>query len=148
VDPGPRGERRPRDRTRARHRVRALLPAGPGLLVGQVPQRCRHGPDDTRRNHPRFQGDNFAKNLELVERITRSPRRSTVSPSQLALAWVLAQGDDVVPIPGTKHVSYLIENLGALDIQLTADDLARIDAAAPFGSTAGDRYPDMSTVNV
>jgi aryl-alcohol dehydrogenase-like predicted oxidoreductase len=105
-------------------------------------------PDDWRRNQPRFQGDNFAKNLELVDRISEIAQEKAASPSQLALAWVLAQGDDVVPIPGTKHVSYLLENLGALDIRLSADDLARIDAAAPFGSTAGDRYPDMSSVNV
>ena len=78
---------------------------------------------------------------------TQIAQEKGASPSQLALAWVLAQGDDVVPIPGTKHVAYLLENLGALDIQLTADDLARIDAAAPIGGTAGDRYPDMSTVN-
>jgi aryl-alcohol dehydrogenase-like predicted oxidoreductase len=123
-------------------------PLGRGFLSGRFRSVADMDPDDTRRNHPRFQGDNFAKNLELVERITQIAREKRVSPSQLALAWVLAQGDDVVPIPGTKHVEYLIENLGALDIQLSADDLALIDAAAPFGSTAGDRYPDMSTVNV
>ena len=90
------------------------------------------------------------KHLEklTIKELREIAAEKCVSPTEVALAWVLARGDDVVPIPGTKHVSYLIENLGALDVQLTAEDLARIDAAAPFGSTAGDRYPDMSTVNV
>jgi aryl-alcohol dehydrogenase-like predicted oxidoreductase len=122
-------------------------PLGRGFLSGRFRSIADMDADDARRNHPRFQGDNFAKNLELVERITQIAGEKGVSPSQLALAWVLAQGDDVVPIPGTKHVAYLIENLGALDVRLTADDLALIDAAAPSGSAAGDRYPDMSTVN-
>ncbi|MHB1010538.1 MAG: aldo/keto reductase [Propionibacteriaceae bacterium] len=122
-------------------------PLGRGFLSGRFRSVDDMEPGDTRRNHPRFQGDNFAKNLQLVERITEIAREKDATPSQLALAWVLAQGDDVVPIPGTKHVAYLLENLGALDIRLTPDDLARIDAAAPFGSTAGDRYPDMSSVN-
>jgi aryl-alcohol dehydrogenase-like predicted oxidoreductase len=123
-------------------------PLGRGFLSGRFRSVADMDPDDWRRNQPRFQGDNFAKNLELVDRISEIAQEKAASPSQLALAWVLAQGDDVVPIPGTKHVSYLLENLGALDIRLSADDLARIDAAAPFGSTAGDRYPDMSSVNV
>lgn len=122
-------------------------PLGRGFLSGRFRSVDDMEPDDWRRNQPRFQGDNFAKNLELVDRITEIAREKGATASQLALAWVLAQGDDVVPIPGTKHVSYLLENLGALDIQLSVDDLARIDAAAPFGSTAGDRYPDMSSVN-
>ncbi|HSN12615.1 MAG TPA: aldo/keto reductase [Propionibacteriaceae bacterium] len=122
-------------------------PLGRGFLSGQIRSIDDMEPDDWRRHHPRFQGENFAKNLELVDRITEIAREKGVSPSQLALAWVLAQGDDVVPIPGTKHERYLRENLGALDVELTADDLARIDAAAPFGSTAGDRYADMSSVN-
>ena len=122
-------------------------PLGRGFLSGRFRSIDDMEPGDTRRNHPRFQGVNFAKNLELVERITEIAHEKDVTASQLALAWVLAQGDDVVPIPGTKHVSYLLENLGALDIRLTRDDLARIDAAAPFGSTAGDRYADMSSVN-
>ncbi|MBI4899567.1 MAG: aldo/keto reductase, partial [Actinobacteria bacterium] len=122
-------------------------PLGRGFLSGRIRSIDDMEPGDTRRNYPRFQGENFAKNLELVERISEIAQEKQVTASQLALAWVLAQGDDVVPIPGTKHVDYLLENLGALDVQLTADDLARIEAAAPFGTTAGDRYPDMSTVN-
>jgi len=123
-------------------------PLGRGFLSGRFRSADDMDADDFRRSHPRFQGDNFVKNLELVGRITEIAREKGVSPSQLALAWVLAQGDDVVPIPGTKHVGYLIENLGALDVRLTADDLARIDAAAPFGGAAGDRYADMSNVNI
>ena len=123
-------------------------PLGRGFLSGRFRSADDMDADDFRRSHPRFQGDNFVKNLELVGRITATAREKGVSPSQLALAWVLAQGDDVVPIPGTKHVGYLIENLGALDVRLTADDLARIDAAAPFGGAAGDRYADMSNVNI
>ena len=104
-------------------------------------------PDDYRRRSPRFQGANFQKNLDLLARIGEIAREKRVTPSQLALAWVLHRGDDIVPIPGTKHVRYLEENVGALDITLTADDLRRIDDAAPVGAAAGDRYPDMSTVN-
>ena len=125
----------------------AYSPLGRGFLSGRYRSIDDFDASDVRRNHPRFQGENFAKNLELVDRITEMAQEKGVTPSQLALAWVLAQGQDVVPIPGTKHVSYLLENIGALDIELSADDLARIDEAAPFGSTAGDRYPDMSTVN-
>ncbi|HET7723086.1 MAG TPA: aldo/keto reductase [Propionibacteriaceae bacterium] len=125
----------------------AYSPLGRGFLSGAIRSIDDMEPNDWRRKHPRFQGDNFAKNLDLVERITEIAREKDVTPSQLALAWVLAQGDDVVPIPGTKHERYLRENLGALDVELTADDLARIDAAFPFGSTAGDRYADMSSVN-
>jgi aryl-alcohol dehydrogenase-like predicted oxidoreductase len=122
-------------------------PLGRGFLSGRIRSVDDMDPDDTRRRYPRFQGENFAKNLELVDRITEIAQEKRVTPSQLALAWVLAQGEDVVPIPGTKRVEYLVENVGALDVELTTDDLARIDAAAPVGSTAGDRYPDMSTVN-
>jgi aryl-alcohol dehydrogenase-like predicted oxidoreductase len=122
-------------------------PLGRGFLSGRIRSVDDMDPDDTRRRYPRFQGENFAKNLELVDRITEIAQEKQVAPSQLALAWVLAQGEDVVPIPGTKRVEYLVENVGALDVDLTTDDLARIDAAAPVGSTAGDRYPDMSTVN-
>jgi aryl-alcohol dehydrogenase-like predicted oxidoreductase len=122
-------------------------PLGRGFLSGRIRSVDDMDPDDTRRRYPRFQGENFAKNLELVDRITEIAQEKQVTPSQLALAWVLAQGEDVVPIPGTKRVEYLVENVGALDVELTTDDLARIDAAAPVGSTAGDRYPDMSTVN-
>ena len=89
-------------------------------------------------------GDNFAKNLELVDQVRTLAAEKGCTPGQLALAWVLAQGDDVAPIPGTKRVAYLEENVGALDVQLTADDLAAIDAIFPSDAAAGDRYADMS----
>jgi len=126
----------------------AYAPLGRGFLSGKFRSIDDLEPDDNRRNHPRFQGENFAKNLELVERIRELAVKKNVTSSQLALAWVLAQGNDVVPIPGTKHVKYLEENIAALDIQLTAEDLQLIDEAAPKGSTAGERYPNMSTVNI
>lgn len=126
----------------------AYAPLGRGFLSGKFRSIDDLEPDDNRRNHPRFQGENFAKNLELVERIRELAVKKNVTSSQLALAWVLAQGNDVVPIPGTKHVKYLEENIAALDIQLTLEDLQLIDEAAPKGSTAGERYPNMSTVNI
>ena len=122
-------------------------PLGRGMLSGTLTSVDDLAADDWRRNHPRFQGENFAKNLELVDRIRELAAEKGCTPSQLALAWVLAQGDDVVPIPGTKRTKYLEENVGALEVVLTADDLVRIDAAAPFGVTSGDRYADMSSVN-
>jgi len=103
--------------------------------------------DDFRRHNPRFQGENFEKNLELVDRVREIAEEQHVSPSQLALAWVLHQGEDIVPIPGTKRVSYLEENVGAAEISLSAEDLERIDEAAPHGATAGERYPDMSSID-
>jgi aryl-alcohol dehydrogenase-like predicted oxidoreductase len=122
-------------------------PLGRGFLSGRF-QRPEDLPEgDFRRNNPRFQGENFERNLELVERVREIAAEKGCTPSQLALAWVLAQGDDIVPIPGTKHRKYLEENVGALDVQLTDDDLRRLDEAAPFGATAGDRYPDMSTID-
>jgi len=104
-------------------------------------------PDDFRRNDPRFKGENFERNLELVDRVHEIAAEKGVTPGQLALAWVLAQGEDIVPIPGTKRRSYLEENLAAADVELTADDLARIDAEVP--APAGDRYDrtGMMTVN-
>jgi len=98
---------------------------------------------------PRFQGENFQKNLDLVARVSTIAREKGCTASQLALAWVLAQGDDVVPIPGTKRRTYLVENVGALDVRLSADDLRRIDEAMPSGVAAGERYPAamMSFVN-
>jgi aryl-alcohol dehydrogenase-like predicted oxidoreductase len=125
----------------------AYSPLGRGFLSGEIRSIDDLAPDDFRRHNPRFQGDNFAKNLELVERVREIAEEQGVTPSQLALAWVLHQGDDIVPIPGTKRVKYLEENAAAVDIVLTPEDLARIDAAAPAGATAGDRYPDMSSVN-
>jgi aryl-alcohol dehydrogenase-like predicted oxidoreductase len=125
----------------------AYSPLGRGFLTGQITSPEDFAPDDFRRRNPRFQGANFARNLELVERVRQIAREKDCTPGQLALAWVLAQGDDVVPIPGTKRRKYLEENAAAVDLELAADDLARIDEAAPVGVAAGDRYPDMSAVN-
>jgi aryl-alcohol dehydrogenase-like predicted oxidoreductase len=125
----------------------AYSPLGRGFLSGRFKSVEDFASDDWRRRSPRFQGTNFQKNLDLVARIGEIAAEKRVTPSQLALAWVCHRGDDIVPIPGTKHVRYLEENVGALAITLTADDLRRIDVAAPLGAAAGDRYTDMSTVN-
>ena len=125
----------------------AYSPIGRGFLSGEIRSIDDLAPDDFRRHNPRFQGENFAKNLELVDRVREIAAEKGVTASQLALAWVLAQGPDVVPIPGTKRVSYLEENTAAAELDLTTDDLARLDEAAPVGATAGDRYPDMSPVD-
>jgi aryl-alcohol dehydrogenase-like predicted oxidoreductase len=124
-------------------------PLGRGFLSGQIRKPEDLGPGDWRRNHPRFQGENFQKNLELVTRVEQIAREKRCTPSQLALAWLLAQGQDIVPIPGTKQRTRLEENAKALDVRLTPDDLRRLDEAAPKGSTAGPRYPErgMATVN-
>jgi aryl-alcohol dehydrogenase-like predicted oxidoreductase len=116
-------------------------PLGRGILTGQV-KSADFGPKDFRRISPRFQGENFHKNLELVQRIEKIAAEKNCTPAQLALAWVLAQGDDIVPIPGTKRRTYLDQNLGALDVQLTASDLKRIDELAPRGAAVGARYPE------
>ena len=126
----------------------AYAPLGRGFLSGKFRTIDDLEPDDTRRNHPRFQGENFAKNLELVKRIEELAQKKQVTSSQLALAWVLAQGHDVVPIPGTKHVKYLEENIAALDIELTLEDMQLIDEAAPKGATVGERYPSMASINI
>ncbi len=125
----------------------AYSPLGRGFLTGrfQRPQDIPRG--DWRRNSPRFQGENFQKNLQLAERVKEIAARRNVTPAQLALAWLLAQGTDIVPIPGTKHQRYLEENAAAVEIELTRDELELLAAAAPRGTTAGQRYPDMSTVN-
>jgi aryl-alcohol dehydrogenase-like predicted oxidoreductase len=124
-------------------------PLGRGILTGQV-KSADFGPKDFRRISPRFQGENFNKNLELVRRIEQIAVEKGCSPAQLALAWVLAQGDDIVPIPGTKRRTYLDQNLKALDVKLTAVDLKRIDQLAPRGAAAGARYPEeyMSRLGV
>jgi aryl-alcohol dehydrogenase-like predicted oxidoreductase len=122
-------------------------PLGRGFLSGSIRTLDDLAPDDFRRNNPRFAGENFAKNLRLVDLVQEISAQKAVSPSQVALAWVLAQGEDVTPIPGTKRRSYLEENAAADDVELTADELARLDDAFPPGITAGDRYPDMSPVN-
>jgi aryl-alcohol dehydrogenase-like predicted oxidoreductase len=116
-------------------------PLGRGFLTGRFTSAQDLPEDDARRSHPRFQGENFAKNLELVKRVSEIARAKGCTASQLALAWVMAQGEDIVPIPGTKRRAYLEENIGAAHVQLTADDMRRIDEAAPRGMTAGERYP-------
>ena len=128
----------------------AYSPLGRGFLTGQIKSIDDLAADDYRRYSPRFQGENFGKNLELVESVTDIAREKGVTPGQLALAWVLAQGDDIVPIPGTKRRTYLEENVEASSIKLSADDLARIDAVAPSGAAAGTRYPEamMRFVNM
>jgi aryl-alcohol dehydrogenase-like predicted oxidoreductase len=146
----------------------AYSPLGRGFLSGRFGSPDDFDPDDFRRHNPRFQGHNFTRNLALVQRVRQIAADKAVTAAQLALAWVLHQGRDdnnnndgndgndggdggdggnIVPIPGTKRVRYLEENLGALDVELTTDDLARIEQAFPKGGTAGERYPDMSTVN-
>jgi aryl-alcohol dehydrogenase-like predicted oxidoreductase len=125
----------------------AYSPLGRGFLTGrwQKPEDLPEG--DWRRNQPRFQGDNFYQNIKLVEKVKQIATEKNLKPGQVALAWVLAQGSDIVPIPGTKHIEYLKENIAATEVQLSDSDLKRLNEAAPLGSTAGDRYPDMSTVN-
>src|SRR4051812_2876086 len=127
----------------------AYSPLGRGFLTGRFKTIDDLPADDYRRNSPRFQGENFQKNLDLVQHIETVARQKRCTPSQLALAWLLARGQDIVPIPGTKHVRYLEENVGALDVDLTAEDLARIDAIAPHGVASGARYPEasMATTN-
>ena len=127
----------------------AYSPLGRGFLTGQIKSPDDLAPDDYRRNAPRFQGDNFQRNLDLVAKMTEIAADKGCRPAQLALAWVLAQGGDIVPIPGTKRRQYLDENIGALDVALSADELAAIDRVMPHGVTAGNRYPDaaMKAVN-
>ncbi|MGY1704175.1 aldo/keto reductase [Geodermatophilus sp. SYSU D00697] len=130
----------------------AYSPIGRGFLSGQIRSIDDLAPDDFRRRNPRFQGENFVRNLELVDRVREVADEKGVTATQLALAWVMAQSDrggfpTIVPIPGTKRVAYLEENAAAADVRLSDDDLRRLDEAAPAGATAGDRYPDMSTVH-
>jgi aryl-alcohol dehydrogenase-like predicted oxidoreductase len=125
----------------------AYSPLGRGFLTGRIKSMDDLDPTDYRRHSPRLKGENFVKNLELVAKIEELAREKDVTPSQLALAWVLHRGDDIVPIPGTKRVRFLEENVRALDVKLSDDELRRIDEVAPKGIAAGDRYPDMSNVN-
>ena len=120
----------------------AYSPLGRGFLTGQIKRFEDLPADDYRRISPRFQGENFDRNLDLVRRVEEMAREKNCKPSQLALAWVLAQGDDIVPIPGTKRRNYLEENAAALEITLTPEDLLRIDRAIPQGAAAGMRYPE------
>jgi aryl-alcohol dehydrogenase-like predicted oxidoreductase len=124
-------------------------PLGRGFLTGKYSTPADLEEGDTRRNHPRFQGENFQKNLDLVGAIKDMAEEMGCTSAQLALAWVLAQGNDIVPIPGTKHVRYLEENIAAIDVTLTADELQRIGAALPKGAAEGTRYaaPQMAALN-
>ncbi len=121
----------------------AYSPLGRGFLTGQIKIFEDLAPDDYRRFSPRFQGENFTKNLDLVKKLEQSATQKHCTSSQLALAWVLAQGDYIFPIPGTKRISYLEENLGALDVQLSQQELDQIDHVAPRGTVTGSRYPDQ-----
>ncbi|PRY11987.1 aryl-alcohol dehydrogenase-like predicted oxidoreductase [Pontibacter ummariensis] len=125
-------------------------PLGRGFLTGQIKRFEDLAADDYRRQSPRFQGENFQKNLDLVQKVEEMARQKGCQPSQLALAWLLAQGPDIVPIPGTKRRKYLEENLGALEVSLSQEDLQQLDAIAPKGVAAGDRYakPQMANLNV
>jgi aryl-alcohol dehydrogenase-like predicted oxidoreductase len=127
----------------------AYSPLGRGFLTGQFQRFEDLAADDYRRNSPRFQGENFQKNLDLVRHVENLAKEKNCKPSQLALAWVLAQGNDIVPIPGTKHRKYLEENTAALDLNLTAEDLRRLNQFFPVDAAAGPRYPEhmMSAVN-
>ncbi|HXE43778.1 MAG TPA: aldo/keto reductase [Conexibacter sp.] len=125
----------------------AYSPLGRGFLSGRwsSPQEIPDG--DFRKHNPRFQGENFARNMALVERVRELAERKGATPAQLALAWVMARGEDVVPIPGTKRVRYLEENVAACDVGLTDEDLRALDEAIPVGAAAGERYPDMSSID-
>jgi aryl-alcohol dehydrogenase-like predicted oxidoreductase len=125
----------------------AYSPLGRGFLTGQIRSADDLAEDDFRRNHPRFQGDNFERNWDLLDEVRAIAREKGVADAQLALAWVLSRDDDVVPIPGTKRRRYLEENVGAVDVELTDDELDRIEAAFPKGAAAGERYADMSTID-
>jgi aryl-alcohol dehydrogenase-like predicted oxidoreductase len=127
----------------------AYSPLGRGFLTAKITSLDDLADNDWRRSMPRFEKENFGRNLELVERIKALAARKGCSPAQLALAWVLAQGDDIVPIPGTKRRRYLEENIGALDVHLAPDELAEIDAILPAGAAAGSRYsaPGMRTIS-
>jgi aryl-alcohol dehydrogenase-like predicted oxidoreductase len=125
----------------------AYSPLGRGFLTGAYRSPDDFSPDDFRRHHPRFQGENFQRNLDLVDRVREIADAKGVEPSQLALAWVLSRGEDVVPIPGTKRRTYLEANVAAADVALSDAELEALDAAAPAGGTAGDRYADMSTID-
>jgi aryl-alcohol dehydrogenase-like predicted oxidoreductase len=127
----------------------AYSPLGRGFLTGQFKTFEDLAADDYRRFSPRFQGENFQKNLDLVKEVEEIAREKKCQPSQLALAWVLAQGDDIVPIPGTKRRKYLEENAAAADLKLTSEDLRRLSEVFPSGAASGMRYPEhmMSLIN-
>jgi aryl-alcohol dehydrogenase-like predicted oxidoreductase len=126
----------------------AYSPLGRGFLTGQIKRFEDFEPGDYRRFSPRFQGENFDKNLQLVRKIETMATNKGCTSSQLALAWVMAQGDYIFPIPGTKHIKYLEENVGALDISLSEEELKEIDSIAPKGVAAGSRYPESAMGSV
>ena len=125
----------------------AYSPLGRGFLTGRFKTFEDLPADDFRRRNPRFQGENFDHNLELVREVEQMAREKGITPGQLALAWVLTRGDDIVPIPGTKHVTYLEENVAAAGVELSEADIERLDAVIPVGAATGTRYADMSTVH-
>ncbi len=125
----------------------AYSPLGRGFLTGRWQKPEDLPKNDWRRQQPRFQGENFYKNLEIVKVIEDLAKQKGVKPSQIALAWLLAQGEDIVPIPGTKTLQYLKDNIEAVNIELSKDELKLLDVSIPVGSTAGDRYPNMTSVN-
>jgi aryl-alcohol dehydrogenase-like predicted oxidoreductase len=125
----------------------AYSPLGRGFLSGRFRSPDDLPEDDFRRDNPRFQGENFNRNLELVERVEELAAEKDVTPGQLALAWVLARGDDIVPIPGTTRIGHLEENVGALEVELTEDDLRELESVFSLGAASGDRYSDMTSVN-
>ncbi len=126
----------------------AYSPLGRGFLTGEIKRLEDLAPDDFRRNSPRFQGENFQRNLDLVERVKKIAAQKGCSPSQLALAWVMAQGADIVPIPGTKRRKYLDENVAAVDIVLTKDEIGHINDVIPVGAASGTRYPESAMPSV
>jgi aryl-alcohol dehydrogenase-like predicted oxidoreductase len=126
----------------------AYSPLGRGFLTGQIKSPEDFAEDDFRKNHPRFQGENFQKNIALLREVETMAREKGCTTAQLALAWVLAQGEDIVPIQGTRHIKYLDENIGTLQVKLTADDLKRLDEILPPGAAAGPRYPERSMASV
>ncbi len=127
----------------------AYSPLGRGMLSGEIKKFEDLAEDDYRRENPRYQGENFDKNLELVQKVEELASEKNVTTSQLALAWILAQGDDIVPIPGTKRLKYLEQNAEAVNIELSAEDLKRMDEVFPKNAVAGERYPEamMKSVN-
>jgi aryl-alcohol dehydrogenase-like predicted oxidoreductase len=128
----------------------AYSPLGRGFLTGQFKSADDFAEGDFRKNHPRFQGENFQRNLDLVREVEQMAREKGCTAAQLALAWVLAQGEDIVPIPGTRHIKYLDENIDALEVKLTSADLKRLDEILPPGAAAGTRYHarGMESINL
>ncbi len=122
----------------------AYSPLGRGFLTGRFKKFEDLPADDFRRHSPRFQGENFQKNLQLVDRLSEIAHETGVTPGQLAIAWVLAQGKDIVPIPGTKRIAYLEQNAAAVNVRLTPADLARLDEVMPKGAALGSRYPEAA----